>query len=104
MGKEVSAKKQRKSKQSGFDAPVKVNVVNSKIEHTKPTDLLIGEEARSRTEKISDAASEYRQNIANSGTIVRQFVEKECKGNLLKMKLVLWSALQEIEKAMKDRR
>ena len=85
-------------------------MVKSKIEHTNsipvPVQEAIVKEVvdRPRVEKIRDAAFEYRQNIAVTGSIVRTFVNKECKGNLLKMKLVLWSALQEVEKMMKEGR
>ena len=99
MGKEVRSRSRPSKKQSGSEV---LKSVKTKIELTNSPTTVVDE--KGRVEKIRDAAFEYRQNISVSGGIVRAFVNKECNGNLLKMKLVLWSALQEVERMMKEGR
>ena len=62
--------------------------VNSKIENTKMTSSLLS----------------YRKSLRDMSLSLCKYVVEMVGGNLLNAKLVLWGALQEVEKRMKERK
>lgn len=74
--------------------------VSSKIENTAPATITQNGERN----KMSTSLHKYRSGIKEKGEDLAEEVVKRMENNLLNAKLVLWTALQVVEKKIRERK